>query len=58
MLVLDRKKEQTIHIDGGIVVKVIRTGRTSCKIGIKAPSGTRVIRGELREQEVAGGDEK
>lgn len=53
MLVLNRKKEQTIHIDGGIVVKVLKVGKTTVKIGIEAPPGTDVLRGEVKEREVA-----
>jgi carbon storage regulator CsrA len=47
MLVLTRKRSETIRIGDGIVVKVIRTGRTSVKLGVEAPSNVRVVRGEL-----------
>ncbi len=47
MLVLTRKRAETIHIGQDIFVKVIRTGRTSVKIGIEAPANVRVVRGEL-----------
>jgi carbon storage regulator len=49
MLVLTRKKAETIQIGEHIFIKVIRTGRTSVKIGIEAPANVRVIRGELLE---------
>jgi carbon storage regulator len=49
MLVLTRKRAETIHIGDHIFVKVIRTGRSSVKIGIEAPPNVRVIRGELLE---------
>jgi carbon storage regulator len=49
MLVLTRKRAETIQIGEHIFVKVIRTGRSSVKIGIEAPANVRVIRGELLE---------
>jgi carbon storage regulator len=49
MLVLTRKRAETIQIGEDIFIKVIRTGRTSVKIGIEAPANVRVIRGELLE---------
>jgi carbon storage regulator len=49
MLVLTRKRAETIHIGEDIYIKVIRTGRTSVKIGIEAPANVRVVRGELLE---------
>jgi carbon storage regulator len=47
MLVLTRKKNETIRIGGNVVVKVISTGRGKVKIGIEAPATVRVRRGEL-----------
>ncbi len=47
MLVLTRKKNETIHIGGNVVIKVIATGRGKVKIGIAAPTTIRVRRGEL-----------
>ncbi|MGD9855129.1 MAG: carbon storage regulator [Planctomycetaceae bacterium] len=47
MLVLTRKKNQTIHIGANVVIKVISTGRGKVKIGIEAPATVRVRRGEL-----------
>ncbi|MCA8995904.1 MAG: carbon storage regulator [Planctomycetaceae bacterium] len=49
MLVLTRKKGETIRIGDSIVIKVISTGRGKTKIGIDAPADMRVIRGELLE---------
>jgi carbon storage regulator len=49
MLVLTRKRAETIQIGEDIYIKVIRTGRTSVKIGIEAPAHVRVVRGELLE---------
>ena len=47
MLVLTRKRAETIRIGENIVIKVIRCGRSSVKIGIEAPPNVRVVRGEL-----------
>ena len=49
MLVLTRKSAETIRIGDDIVIKVIKTGSGSVKIGIDAPESIRVIRGELLE---------
>lgn len=47
MLVLTRKKDETVHIGTDIVIKVIATGRGKVKLGIEAPAEVRVLRGEL-----------
>jgi len=47
MLVLTRKRDDVIRIGDDIVIRVIRTGKGSVKIGVEAPSEVRVIRGEL-----------
>lgn len=49
MLVLTRKAAETIQIGEDVVIKVIKTGSGSVKIGIDAPDSVRVIRGELLE---------
>ena len=48
MLVLTRKCSEVIQIGENIVVKVIKTGRNTVKIGIEAPHNVRVLRGELK----------
>jgi carbon storage regulator len=50
MLVLTRKRSEMIHIGEDILIKVIRTGRSSVKIGIEAPDDIRVLRGELYDK--------
>ncbi len=50
MLILSRKCFQTIHIGDNIVVKVLRIGRTTVKIGIEAPENVRVFRAEIYDQ--------
>lgn len=47
MLVLSRKKNETIVIDGGIEVEILQTKGGTVKVGIKAPDNVRIIRGEL-----------
>ena len=47
MLVLTRKRSELIRIGDDIVIKVIKTGRSTVKIGIDAPENVRVLRGEL-----------
>lgn len=49
MLVLTRKKDETIQIGDSIVIKVISTGRGKVKIGVEAPGTVRVLRGELAQ---------
>jgi len=47
MLVLTRKRNETIRIGDDVVIKVVKTGKGAVKIGIDAPSHIRVLRGEL-----------
>jgi carbon storage regulator len=47
MLVLARKENQNIIIDGNIVVRVLRIGRDVVKIGIEAPLTIPVHREEI-----------
>ena len=47
MLVLTRKPAEMIRIGNNIVIKVIKTGKGTVKIGIEAPANVRVMRGEL-----------
>jgi len=55
MLVLARKQNQNIIIDGKIIVRVLRVGRDVVKIGIEAPLSIPVHREEvfnaLKEEE-------
>ena len=52
MLVLTRKLAEGIRIGDDILVKVIRTGKGSIKIGIDAPDDMRVVRAELFDEEM------
>ena len=51
MLVLTRKPAEIIRIGEDIVIKVIKTGKGTVKIGIEAPANVRVMRGELAADE-------
>lgn len=51
MLVLTRKPAEMIRIGEDIVIKVIKTGKGTVKIGIEAPAHVRVMRGELVTEE-------
>ena len=50
MLILTRKKTETIQIGGGISITVIRISGSKVRLGISAPRETRVLRVELEQQ--------
>lgn len=47
MLVLTRKRTESIKIGNDIVITVIQTGKGTVRLGIEAPANVRVLRGEL-----------
>lgn len=47
MLVLARKKNEAIRIDGGIVITIVRIGPKTVRIGIDAPPGVGIFREEI-----------
>ncbi len=47
MLVLSRKKNETIVIDGQIKIEVLQVKGNTIRLGITAPQDVRVLRGEL-----------
>jgi len=47
MLVLTRKKNDLIVIDGQIEIKVLQVNGSRIRLGINAPPSTRIRRGEL-----------
>jgi len=49
MLVLRRKKTETIVLDGRIQIKVLRIGRNMISLGIEAPGDVSIWRGELEQ---------
>lgn len=47
MLILSRKLNESIVIDGRIIVKVLRIDRDTVKLGIQAPAEVSVHRQEI-----------
>ncbi|PQO39371.1 carbon storage regulator [Blastopirellula marina] len=47
MLVLTRKKGQTIKVDGPCTITVLKTTGATVRIGIEADKDTKVLRGEI-----------
>ena len=54
MLVLSRKKNQTIHIGDDIVIHVCQVKGSVASLGIEAPDDIRIIRGELPNWRMPG----
>ncbi len=59
MLVLQRKKNQSLLINGNITVSVLEIGSDWIKLAIEAPKDVKILRAELLEaaqanQEAAG----
>lgn len=51
MLVLSRKKEEEIHIGGGVVVRVIAIAGDRVKLGLTAPKSVNIVRAELLKRD-------
>ena len=51
MLVLSRKLNEKIVIDGGITVTVVKIDRNQVRLGIEAPGDVSVYREELLSQQ-------
>ncbi len=47
MLVLSRKKNESIIIDGQIKIEVLKVKGNTIRLGISAPQDVKVLRGEL-----------
>lgn len=50
MLVLSRKKNESIVINGNIRIEILQIKGKQIRIGITAPSSMKVLRGELPEK--------
>ena len=50
MLILSRKVNENIVIDGRIIVKIVRLDGENVKLGIEAPPEVGILRGELDAQ--------
>lgn len=53
MLVLSRKVNEKIVIDGGIVITVVKVEGGQVRLGIEAPSHVKVYREELLAKQAA-----
>jgi carbon storage regulator len=49
MLVLSRRKNQSMILSGGIKITIVRTGTDNVRIGIEAPTNVIVLREELAD---------
>jgi carbon storage regulator len=47
VLVISRKEQEEIRIGDDIVIRVVRTGGKTVRIGINAPKSMRILRAEL-----------
>lgn len=47
MLVLTRRIDETILIDGQIEIQILKVKGNTVRLGIKAPRDVKVLRGEL-----------
>ena len=52
MLVLSRKVNEEIIIDGRIRVQIVQVRGKTIRIGISAPSDVKILRGELQPFEI------
>ena len=52
MLVLSRKRDEMITIGSDIVIRVIKTGKSTVTFGIEAPISVRILRSELATNEM------
>ncbi|MGC8743891.1 MAG: carbon storage regulator CsrA, partial [Verrucomicrobiia bacterium] len=50
MLILSRKVNESIVIDGRIIVKIVRVDGEVVKVGVEAPSNVPVHRQEIYEE--------
>jgi carbon storage regulator len=58
MLVLSRKKDESIILDGQIEIQVLKIKGNTVRIGINAPAHIKVLRGELSPFDVEAEVEK
>ena len=54
MLVLSRKLNEKIVIEGGIVITVVKVDRNQVRIGIEAPGDVSVFREEIAPAHLKG----
>ena len=56
MLILTRKKNETIHIGEDILITIVRVSGSSVRIGVSAPRELPVLRIELQKDDEPGDD--
>ena len=50
MLVLSRRKAESINIGTDILIRIVRLDGKRVRIGINAPAGVRITRSEIAER--------
>ncbi len=50
MLILTRKKDESILIDGKIEIRIIELENGKVKIGIEAPKSVKILRKEIHDE--------
>lgn len=50
MLVLTRHAGEVIHVGHNIKIHIVKISQTTVRVGIEAPPGVNVVRGELLTQ--------
>lgn len=53
MLVLSRKAEESIVVDGRISITILRIRGNKVQVGVEAPDEVRILRGELDPQQAS-----
>ena len=56
MLVLTRRKDEEILIDGDIKIVVLKVTDSKVRLGISAPAHVKVLRGELKPFGLGSGE--
>lgn len=51
MLVLSRKTEESIVVDGNVTITILKVNGGRVRIGVEAPENVRILRGELVEND-------
>ena len=51
MLVLNRKTEQSILVDGNIKITILKVRGSQVQVGFEAPEDIRILRAELAPQD-------
>ena len=49
MLVLSRRTDESIVVDGNVTITILRIKGNKVQVGVKAPDDVRILRAELQE---------